>query len=232
VAKKMGGNPWDPNFIVSPDAHSTWTKLMQFGDYYKGDFGGVRVKIPKKMAWFFAYDNSENNGAPVISGFLIRTNYKYLLTGEGDPTRIGDFEDSAEIYVDAGSRYSERAISVLAKPCETGIRHDRYTYQRAEGKHEGLNWCFPTYDFSKYGEELFDFNIYYAENNDGQAMQVINCPNKDTIFMHCEQSFFLAPEMRVKLMVRYQKPHLKDWKKIEGRVREIFREFIISNPGE
>ena len=216
--------------MVEQDAYSTKAKLLQFGDYHKGDLGGVLVKIPKKLPWFLAYDKGESkNGVPIISGFLIRTNYGYLMHGTGDRFKMGEFENEAEIYVDAGSRYSERYISHLASPCKTGIRLDRYNYEKSPELHDGLQWCFPTYDF-KYHEGFADFNIYYTEDQEGNARQVINCPNKETVFMNCRQSFFLDPEMRVRIMVRYQKSHFKNWRQMEGRVRAIFREFVISNP--
>ncbi|WP_343292851.1 hypothetical protein AAHN93_13700 [Vandammella animalimorsus] len=212
--------------------HSVSIKLSQKGANYRGDLGGVTVEVPKSWAFLLSYDDAKNPKTQehIINGFILRTNFEYLISGQGDRMKIGEFEDGTTIYVFSGSHYPDRhrKMKRLSSPCFTGLAEKKFHYKKSPSRLFDLEWCFPEQDLSDNLSYYYNNNYYYKMEADGEISDVMECFNGNTRLSYCYHHLYM-PSSAAAIEVRYHKMHLKDWRRIKDRVQSIISDFYVLN---
>lgn len=74
---------------------------------------------------------------------------------------------------------------------------------------------------------MYDKNIYYHQDKDGEADVYIECSNMEHAAARCEQHFVL-PSMRSWLRVNYRRDLLPHWREIQTSVTQIIVGFRVN----
>ncbi len=217
-----------------------------------GNLGGVPVAIPRPYAHLVEYDDDPGFMEPRKGPSPTRT-YQSKPRSFGFEVRFPDMEPLTDknlsekrkttIYntmwmrvgVSSNSDYgfnAEHPMSIFVKNrSKTVSQH--FPYERLPAETHGLIGYTPIgVDLSRRnlgggGADMYDKNIYYHQDKDGEADVYIECSNMEHAAARCEQHFVL-PSMRSWLRVNYRRELLPHWRQIQTSVTQIIVGFRVN----
>ncbi len=216
-----------------------------------GDLGGVSVLIPTPFANFVEYEGDPHFLKPHTEPPPKRT-YQSKLKDFGFEFRYPDMAGLTEktraekkkstIYntmwmragIDADPHNDDSALNRIANGALTHLseRDKTYGYQQSPNTLYDLT-AFEVYGYDDAkrnkipGNDIFDRNIYYHINEQGQIDTYIECSNIRHDAAPCNHYFLVKGLKNTMVDVGYRIGFLSQWKEIQTKVTELILSFAV-----